>query len=104
MPFYALAFGLSLLHSRRALTVAITACWIAYFTFYALDSSWTLATTKLSLGRVDVRIHDAYYASLFFCGMRWLRLSEQLRAGDKWIPAGFLGRFDALLGCDAGRA
>jgi hypothetical protein len=34
----------------------------------------------------------------------WFRLSEHLRAGDKWIPAGFVGRCDGLLGCDAGRA
>jgi len=49
-------------------------------------------------------INDEQTKSLGGLILRWLRLSEQLRAGDKWIPAGFLGRFDALLGCDAGRA
>ena len=47
----------------------------------------------------DMRFLREYYSYR----MRWLRLSEQLRTKDKWIPAGF-GWCDALLGCDAGRA
>jgi len=47
--------------------------------------------------------HDKGYDGGKHVKVRWLRLSEQLRTKDKWIPAGF-GWCDALLGCDAGRA